>query len=913
MLSRWYSKPSQDILAELQTDVEKGLSSAEAQKRLEKYGPNQFEEGEKSSLLKMLWDQINDPLIWILLVAATISAVVGEWIDSLIILAIVVINAIIGVVQESKAEKALEALKEMSTPHAFVKRDGEIKEIPAQEVVPGDIVIIDAGRSIPADLRLIETANLQVEESALTGESVAVDKDASFLSDEDIPLGDQVNMAFMNTVSTYGRGVGVAVATGMQTEMGKIAKMLGSQQKEITPLQKSIAQLSKILSIIALAVCVLFFIVGAIQGRDLLDMFLTAISLAVAAIPEGLVAIVTIVLAIGMTNMSKRNAIVRKLPAVETLGSVSVICSDKTGTLTQNKMTVTKVFVDGKEMDMDAVPVNNPATDELLTGMALCSDATETTGDPTEIALVVATKKVDKPKEQLDSKYKRVFELPFDSDRKRMTTVHQDGDCYFSLTKGALESILPNVTSIYKDGQVRPITEADKEEIRQASEAMSDQALRVLALAKRENVTEQDFNEQLETNLTFIGLTGMIDPPREEVKDSIKQTKSAGITTVMITGDHPKTALAIAKELGIASSINQTMTGAEIDEASDEELKERVKTVRVFARVSPEHKVRIVKAIKANGNIASMTGDGVNDAPSLKQADVGVAMGITGTDVAKGAADIVLTDDNFATIVNAVEQGRNIFNNIKKAVLFLLSCNLGEITALFLGILLKLPTPLTAVQILFVNLITDSLPAISLGMDPDDPDVMKQKPRNPKESILHGNYLFTICNGILIGLLTLGAFIFELNVEVKQLYAEGLLTSNSIFAQDWSLANLKANPELNNALIHAQTLAFITLAISQLSHSLNLRSRIKSIFQVGFFSNKYLVGAIIIGVLIQLALVYVPGLNTIFNIFRLDDITDFYVLLVGAITPLLVNEIVKLFKRMFTNENENEDAPSRAA
>lgn len=907
LLSRWYSKPSQDIIKELQTDVEKGLSSEEAKRRLEKYGPNQFEEGEKNTIWKMLWDQINDPLIWILMVAAGISAAVGEWVDSLIILAIVILNAIIGVVQESKAEKALEALKEMSTPHAFVKRDGEVKEIPAQEVVPGDIVLIDAGRAIPADIRLLETANLQIEESALTGESVPVDKDASFLSDEDIPLGDQINMAFMNTVSTYGRGVGVVVGTGMNTEMGKIAKMLGSQEKEITPLQKSIAQLSKILSVIALIVCALFFIVGAIQGRDILEMFLTAISLAVAAIPEGLVAIVTIVLAIGMTNMSKRNAIVRKLPAVETLGSVSVICSDKTGTLTQNKMTVTKIFVNGKEIDMDQVSADDEATNELLSGMSLCSDATETTGDPTEIALVVAAKKIGQPKEQLDQTYKRVFELPFDSDRKRMTTVHQAGDRYVSYTKGALESILPNVTSIYKDGQVRPITEEDKEEIRKASEAMSDQALRVLALAKRENITEQDFNEQLETNLTFIGLTGMIDPPREEVKDSIRQTKSAGITTVMITGDHPKTALAIAKELGIASSINQTMTGAEIDAATDEELQERVKTVRVFARVSPEHKVRIVKAIKANGKIASMTGDGVNDAPSLKQADVGVAMGITGTDVAKGASDIILTDDNFATIVSAVEQGRNIFANIKKAVLFLLSCNLGEITALFLGILLKLPTPLTAVQILFVNLITDSLPAISLGMDPDDPDIMKQKPRDPKESILHNNYLFIIGNGILIGLLTLIAFVFELNMEVKQLYAEGVLASNSIFAQDWSMANLEANPALYDALIHAQTLAFVTLVIAQLSHSLNMRNRTKSIFQVGLFSNKYLVGAILIGIAIQFALVYVPGLNTVFNIYRLDDPADFMMILVAFITPIVINEIIKAFRRMFLKKNEQDE------
>ena len=881
MLSQWYSKDTNVVIEELETDVSNGLSTREAKERLAKYGPNQFEEGEKTSIWKMLWEQINSVLIWILLVAAVISAFLGEITDAIIILLVVALNAVIGIVQESKAEKALEELKKMSSPKAVVRRDGEIKEIPTEEVVPGDIVLIDAGRSIPADVRLIETANLQIEESALTGESVPVTKEANWKAEGDVPLGDQINMAFMSTLSTYGRGVGVVTSTGMNTEIGKIAKMLGQQEKELTPLQQKLDQLGKILGILAIGICALIFIVGTLQGRDILDMFLMSISLAVAAIPEGMVAIVTIVLAIGMQIMSRRHAIVRKLPAVETLGSVSVICSDKTGTLTQNKMTVTKVYVNEKLQDTEDLKSDQGPVDQFVSGMALCSDATEASGDPTEIALVVMAKNYGFEKGKLDERFTRVFELPFDSDRKMMTTVHQDGDRYFSITKGALESLLPLTTSIYVKGGKRPFTEEDKKNIINASEAMSDQALRVLAVARRDDVTESDFNEELEGNLTFLGLVGMIDPPRAEVKQSIEECKQAGITTVMITGDHQKTALAIARELGIASSLEQTMTGKELDEISDEELQRRVKIVRVFARVSPEHKVRIVKALKANGHIASMTGDGVNDAPSLKQADVGVAMGITGTDVAKGASDIVLTDDNFATIVAAVEQGRNIFQNIKKAILFLLSCNFGEITALFVGILLGLPAPLTAVQILWVNLITDTLPAIALGMDPDDPDVMKMKPRNPKESILHGSYTYTILNGILIGLLTLFSFVIGLKIYTG---------ADSIFHINYDLVT-------DDILNHAQAMAFITLSFSQLMHALNLRHFRKSIFQVGLFTNKYLIGAILVGILIQVALVYVPFLSELFEIHVLTG-TDLLLLLAASVAPVVVNEIVKIFKRL---------------
>lgn len=881
-LTKWYTQSMKEITEELQVDVQKGLSSQEAEQRLKKFGPNKFEEGRKTSIWRMIWDQINSILIWILIIAAIVSSFVGEITDAIIIFIVIVLNAVIGIVEESKAEKALEELKKISTPKAIVKRDGKVSEISSEELVPGDVVILDAGRFVPADLRLIETANLQIEESALTGESVPVDKNADWVANSEVPLGDQQNIAFMSTLTTYGRGTGVVVYTGMETEIGKIAKMLGGQEKEITPLQKKLNELGKILGIGAVVICIVMFFVGYFQGRNVLDMFLIAVSLAVAAIPEGMVAIVTIVLALGVQKMSKQHAIVRKLPAVETLGSVSVICSDKTGTLTQNKMTVTKVFIDGKYDDLSGIHLNTDVGYRFMRGMMLCNDATIDSGDPTEIALVAAGKQFDLSKEDLEQTYKRINEKPFDSDRKMMTTVHENEDSFFSITKGALESILPRTTTIIENGQARPLTKQDQENIMTASKKMSDTALRVLAIAERNPLPIQDMNGELEEHLTFLGLVGMIDPPREEVKHSIQQCKEAGIQTVMITGDHQNTALAIAKELGIADSLSQTLTGQELNELSDTDLKERVKTVRVFARVSPEHKVRIVKALKDNGQITSMTGDGINDAPSLKQADVGVAMGITGTDVAKGASDIILTDDNFSTIVAAVEQGRNIFQNIRKAILFLLSCNLGELTALFLGILLGWPAPLTAVQILWVNLITDTLPAIALGMDPDDPDVMKDKPRNPKESFfVHGNGAYTVLNGMLIGFITLFAFIEGLR------YYTG---ASTLFTIDFE--NIT-----NNALTHAQTMAFITLSVSQLFHTLNLRSRRKSIFQVGLFSNKLLIAAIVIGIFIQALLVYVPFFHDVFGIYVISA-KDWVFVIGVSLIPIVINEIYKGIRRV---------------
>lgn len=883
----WFTKGNDEVVAELVTDPLTGLSSEEAAKRLKENGPNEFNEHQKPSLFKMFTEQINSMLIYILIVAAIISTMVGEYSDAVIILLVILLNAIIGVIQESKAEKALEELKKMNTPKAIVKRDGMTKEIPSEQLVPGDVVLIDAGRFIPADLRLIETVNLKIEESSLTGESVPVEKEAGWMAEQEIPIADQLNMAFMATVSTYGRGKGVVVNTGMKTEIGKIADMLGSQQRELTPLQIKLAELGKILGIGAVLISAVIFLIGFFQGRDVLEMFLIAVSLAVAAIPEGLPAIVTIVLALGVQRMIKRRAVVRKLPAVETLGAVSVICSDKTGTLTQNKMTVTKVFVNDAYELLSGFSVKHPNEKLFFEVMALCNDAVvtdeEQTGDPTEIALVVAARMFCFNKQSLDREYQRVYEIPFDSDRKMMTTVQKQGDRYFVMVKGALESILPLTSSLMIDGNKIAFTQKENEKLKAQANLMSEDALRVLAIAYKEIDPSQEFIlNNLESNLILLGLTGMIDPPRNEVKESIEQCKNAGIRTVMITGDHQKTAFAIAKELGIASHESETISGFELNELSDTELSEKVKNIRVFARVSPEHKVKIVKALKANGEIASMTGDGVNDAPSLQQADVGVAMGMSGTDVAKGAADIVLTDDNFATIVGAVEEGRNIYQNIKKAILFLLSCNLGEIFTLFIAILLGWPAPLTAIHILWVNLITDSLPAISLGLDPDDPDVMKEKPRSIKESIFaNGSGMFTLINGLLIGFITLSSFIAGLMIYTG---------ADSIFTIDF--ANIP-----KDALIHSQTMAFITLSIAQLFHSLNLRNTHKSIFKVGLFSNKFLIASILLGISFQVALVNIPLFNDIFEI-NVLTMMDWLFIITISLLPVIFNELYKAGKRV---------------
>ncbi|QCC38802.1 ATPase [Bacillus sp. DU-106] len=887
-MSNWYSKTKDQTLIDLETNEQNGLTDEIVSERLKQYGSNELATKQKRTLWQRIFAQINDVLVYVLIIAALISAFVGEWADASIIALVVVLNAVIGVVQESKAEQALEALKKMATPKAIVKRNGELKEIPSEHVVPGDIVMLDAGRYIPCDLRLIETANLKVEESALTGESVPVDKDAiyhpSMQRDEQVPLGDQKNMAFMSTLVTYGRGVGVAVETGMNSQIGKIATLLHEADDDMTPLQKSLAQVGKYLGFVAVAICIMMFLIGFLQGRDTLEMFMTAISLAVAAIPEGLPAIVSIVLAIGVQRMIKQNVIIRKLPAVEALGSVTIICSDKTGTLTQNKMTVTHFYSDNTYDRLESLNVNNDAQRLLLENMVLCNDASynneSQTGDPTEIALLVAGTTFNMQKDHLEKIHERVNELPFDSDRKMMSTVHTYDESYYSMTKGAIDKLLPRCTHIFKNGKIEVLTDADKDQILEAAGSMSQEALRVLSFAfKQYDSNDVDIN-YLEKNLIFIGLVGMIDPPRTEVKDSIKECKKAGIRTVMITGDHKDTAFAIAKELGIAEEISEIMIGTELDNISDTELASKINHLNVFARVSPEHKVKIVKALRAKGNIVSMTGDGVNDAPSLKQADVGVAMGITGTDVAKGAADVVLTDDNFSSIVKAVEEGRNIYRNIKKSILFLLSCNFGEIIALFLAILLGWATPLRPIHILWVNLITDTLPALSLGVDPEDPDVMKEKPRHAKESLFSGSVPFLIFNGVIIGLLTLIAFI----VGAK------------FYTGDTNLFPLFPERIDDDALLHAQTMAFVVLSFSQLVHSFNLRSITKSIFSIGIFTNKYLVFSLLIGVLMQVCIISIPPLANIFGVHALT-MRDWGFVLLLSIIPLILNEIIKLVKR----------------
>ncbi|PWX66771.1 calcium-transporting P-type ATPase, PMR1-type [Clostridium perfringens] len=867
----WYKKSKNEILQELDVDEKNGLSSTEALRRLEKYGKNKLETKKKKTLFKQFLSQLKDVMIYILIIAAMISAFLGEISDALIILLVIIINAVIGVIQESKAEKALDALKELSTPKALVKRDGSLKEILSEDIVPGDIVIIDAGRYIPGDLRLIDTANLKIEESAFTGESVPSEKDASFLPDKEIPIGDQNNMAFMSTLATYGRGVGVVVGTGMNTEIGKIAKMIEQEENDETPLQKKLSELGKILGFLAVGICILIFIISFFQGRDLLEMFLTSISLAVAAIPEGLPAIVAIVLALGVQRMVKKNAIIRKLPAVETLGSVSIICSDKTGTLTQNKMTVTTVYTNDSYIKESEFNLNDNESKLLVDCMVLCNDATYSeksqTGDPTEIALLESPFKLNILKEKLEKEFKRIDEIPFDSDRKLMTTVNLVDDKKARVfTKGALDSILSICNKISVNGKLLDFTKEYKAKVLENSNIMSDKALRVLAFAYKDISKENIVLDYLEKDLVFIGMVGMIDPPRLEVKDSIKLCKSAGITPVMITGDHKNTAFAIANELGIAEDISQAITGHEIDRFKEEEFNEKIINYRVFARVSPEHKVKIVKAFKSHGNIVSMTGDGVNDAPSLKAADIGVAMGITGTDVSKGASDMILTDDNFSTIVSAVEEGRKIYLNIKKSIVFLLSCNLGEILTLFTAILLNWNSPLQPIHILWVNLITDSFPALALGVDKTKEDVMNNPPRNPKESIfIKSDKIQLIINGVLIGGITL--FAFKLG---ERLYAD--------------------------SLIHAQTMAFVVLSVSQLFLSLSLRSNTKSAFSLGIFSNKYLVYSILLGIFLQVIII---SISFIANIFKVTPLLlyDWIVVILVSLIPFAINEILKLFRK----------------
>lgn len=874
----WYKQTIDVVVNEFNVTPEIGLTNEVVQTNREKFGPNRLEGKPKKSILSSFFSQLKDVLIYVLLGAVAITLVIGHYTDAIIILAVVLLNAAIGVFQEYKAEKAIEALQKMSAPRALVRRDGEVKEVDSVDLVPGDIILLDAGRYVPADLRLIESVNLQIEESALTGESVPSEKEAGAIIDASkVPVGDQINMAFMSTLVTYGRGEGIVIATGMETEMGKIAKILDEDLDELTPLQKRLEELGKTLGLIAVSVCVLIFAIAFFQKRDLFEMFLTAISLAVAAIPEGLAAIVAIVLALGVTRMSKINAIVKKLPAVETLGSVNIVCSDKTGTLTQNKMTVVQMFNGTLWSKGNSMP--EASYHDLMRTMALCSDATfengDATGDPTEIALVAIAAENQLSKSKLSSKYPRVGEKPFDSDRKLMSTLNKENDVYRVHVKGALDQLMKISTHMIKNGTRVEMSASDKEAYMTVAESMSEDALRVLGAAYKDVSTIIEADE-METGLTILGFVGMIDPPREEVKAAVEDAKSAGITTIMITGDHKTTAFAIAKSLGMAENLDQCLTGQDLDTMDEDTLIAHIDKYRIFARVSPEHKVRIVKAFKAKGHIVSMTGDGVNDAPSLKNADIGVAMGITGTDVSKGAADMILTDDNFTTIIHAIEEGRNIYSNIKKSVIFLLSCNLGEVVAIVTSILFFWPIPLLPTQILWINLITDSLPAIALGVDKGDHDVMRKKPRDPQESFFaQGAWLKALLGGVMIGGLTLFAFYY------------------SIHSAGYGMTD-KNLPE--TVLTHSRTMAFVVLAVSQLFYSLSMRHFEKSIFKVGFFTNPLLIGSILTGIFLQVVVISIPFLANAFKVSPLN-IADWGRVLIISLVPMIISEFVKWLKR----------------
>jgi P-type Ca2+ transporter type 2C len=874
----WHNKSKEEVIREMNVDPEQGLSTQEIEKRRQQHGNNVLYAKKRKSILRMFINQLRDWLIYVLFAAVVITLILGEYIDSIIILLVIIINAVLGVIQEVKAGKAIEALKKMSSPKALVRRNSQVSEIESVGIVPGDILILDAGRFIAADIRIIESMNLKIEESALTGESVPSDKSADLIYEADTPLGDRENMGFMTNLVTYGRGVGVVVGTGMNTEVGKIADFLDSDEEGKTPLELRLDELGKMLGKIAIGICVFIFILAVIQGRDLAEMFLIAVSLAVASIPEGLAAIVAVVLSIGVTTMSRKNAIIKRLPAVETLGSVNIVCSDKTGTLTQNKMTVVRFFTLNSEESVQREQSNSASDDAkyLAKAMILSSDATyeegKGTGDPTEIALLLFADDLQISRQQVNRSNKRIGEFSFDSERKLMSTLTEENGKYTVYTKGAIDNLINISTRVLKDGEEIPITDEYKQKFQKATVDMSNQALRTLGAAYKhvENQVDQD---EMESNLVLIGIVGMIDPPREEVKSSIQLARLAGIKTIMITGDHKNTAFAIASDLKIADKPEQAITGQDIDKFNDDEFAQRVSNFHVYARVSPEHKVKIVKALKAKGNVVSMTGDGVNDAPSLNAADIGVAMGITGTDVAKGASDMILTDDNFATIITAIEQGRNIYNNIKKSVVFLLTCNIGEVVAMLITLLIGWPVPLLATQLLWINLLTDSLPAIALGMDPGDPDVMKEKPRNPKESFFSGGVaLHAIFGGVLIGLLTIFAFWFGFYELGYSPFDEGI-------------------PD--EVVSYARTMAFMVLVASQMFYALAMRNSIKSIFKIGIFTNKYLIGAIAFGILAQLLVIEVPFMQKAFGLQMLD--TNGWLVAIGlGLVPLVLNELYKL-------------------
>lgn len=863
----------------LGTSEKNGLTESEAEKRRNQYGENRLKDQKKKGIAALFFEQLNDPLIYILMVAIIVSLFLKEAGDAGIIAVVIVLNAVVGVIQEGKARKAIEALQKLSSPKALVKRDGREQEIESGLLVPGDIVFLEAGRQVPADLRLIQAVNLKIEESALTGESIPTEKTSVSLSGGEKGLGDRINMAYMTTTVTCGRGEGIVTATGMDTEIGKIANLIEDGKNELTPLQKRLADLGKILSAAAMGICLFLFLVAVFQKRNIGDMLLTAISLAVAAVPEGLPAIVTIVLALSVSRMVKVNTIVRKLPSVETLGAVSVVCSDKTGTLTKNRMTVQECFVDGKIIEKGML--DKAQHNFFLEACTLCNDAMikETRiGDPTELSLLDLALSYEFEKEGLEKRYPRIDELAFDSERKRMTTVHKREGREIAYIKGAADEMINRCATVCMYGKEVTFTAKAKREALKAVDEMAYRALRVLALAIKTKGNLKD-----ESNMTFVGLVGMIDPPREEVKAAVESFKNAHVDTVMITGDHVDTAFAIARELGITNRREQCMTGAEIDQYSEEAFLELVDEIRVYARVSPEHKVKIVDALKKKGKVVAMTGDGINDAPSLKAADVGIAMGKEGTDVARNAADMVLTDDNFATIEKAMREGRGIFENIRKTILFLLSSNFGEIITMLAAVLAGFPTPLKASHILWVNLITDSLPALALGVDKNDTDaLMREPPRKSKDSLFsHGGLSCTLCYGAVIGIISLLAF---LTVPYTELLRENLPVN---------LANLNKILQITSVLNKAQTHAFTVLGMSQLVHAIGMRDVNKSVFKMNHLNNPYMLLAWGIGLFLQVLVTEIPYFVELFGTSRLS-LAEWEMLGILSLTPLIIHELLIL-------------------
>ena len=859
----WYTKELNQVFNELNTR-QGGLTEDEANKRLEKYGANNLKEKKKESLFIKFIKQFNDFMIIVLIIAAIISAIVaktngsGDYIDSIIIIAIVIFNAIMGLIQEEKAEKSLEALKKMSAPNAKVRRNGKIREIEASKVVPGDIVMLEAGNYVPADCRLIDSYNLQIEESSLTGETLPTSKQADVILNANTAIGDLKNMAFATTIVVNGHAEAVVVETGMNTKVGQIAGMIIENESPETPLQKKLGEVGKTLAITCMIICGLIFLIGIWKQIPITEMFMTSVGLAVAAIPEGLPAIVTIMLSIGVTKMAKKNSIIRKLPAVETLGCSSVICSDKTGTLTQNKMTVTQI------RNAVGLVKNNDRRFILELG-TMCTDTIESQeviGEATEVAITNAAVEINLRKRDLYDQMQRINEISFDSKRKMMTTIHKIGSKYRIITKGAPDVLIKRCSKYYQSGRIEPIF-SKRDALQEQNQIMAEDALRVIAIAYKdvEKLPREINSETIEKELTFVGLIGMIDPPREGVKEAVKTCRKAGIKTVMITGDHLQTAKAIAKELGILRKGDLAINGETLEKMSQQELERDIMRYSVFARVSPEHKVRIVKAFQSTGAVVAMTGDGVNDAPALKNADIGIAMGKGGTDVAKNASDMVLTDDNFVTIVEAVKQGRNIYDNIKKAVHFLLATNIGEIVAIFVGLLLGIKSPLLAIQLLWVNLVTDSLPAIALGLEKAENNIMNRLPRNPRKSLFaDGLWGKITTEGVMIGMLTLVAF---------------------------SIGNNLYSIEVG------RTMAFLSLGILELVHSFNIKGE-ESIFKTGLFENRYLVGAFVLGTLLQVVVVVISPLAQIFDVVPLNSV-QWLMTVIISILPVVIVELQKKF------------------